>query len=156
MAKKHRYTAQQVIAALDKTRGMVYLAAKLLRCDPDTVQNYCKRFPTVEAAKVAARGELLDVAELKLWQAVQQGDAWAIAFTLKTLGKQRGYVERQVLEHEGHVQLTSTPEWQALRTAITQALKDMPDARVKLAAVLAGEQRPLETPRNGTTNGTQH
>ena len=95
MANKPRYTAQQVIAALQQTRGMVYLAAKQLRCDPDTIQNYCKRYPTVAAAKEAARGELLDVAELKLWQAVNNGESWAIAFCLKTIGKTRGYVERQ-------------------------------------------------------------
>jgi hypothetical protein len=101
MANKNRFTAQQVIDALQTTKGMVYLAAKQLKCDPDTVMNYCKRYPTVEAAKVAARGELLDVAELKLWAAVHNGDAWAIAFALKTIGKGRGYVERQ--EHSGSV-----------------------------------------------------
>jgi hypothetical protein len=94
MAKRHRYTAQQVIEALKATRGMVYLAARLLGCDPDTVMNYCKRFPTVEAAKQDARGELLDVAEAKLWQAVQRGESWAIAFALKTIGRSRGYGER--------------------------------------------------------------
>jgi hypothetical protein len=94
MAKKNRYTASQVIAALHKTRGMVYLAARLLHCDPDTVMNYCKRFPTVEQAKHDARGELLDVAEVKLWDAVQRGEAWAITFCLKTVGRARGYGER--------------------------------------------------------------
>jgi hypothetical protein len=117
--------------------------------------NYCKRYPTVAAAKEAARGELLDVAEVKLWQAVQRGDAWAIAFALKTLGKQRGYVERQVLEHEGQVQLTSAPEWIALRSSIMQALAEWPDARQRLAQVLAGEPLPLEASRNGHTNDTR-
>jgi hypothetical protein len=73
---------------------MVYLAAERLHCDPQTVLNYCKRYPSVEAAKVAARGALLDVAEVKLWQAVQRGEAWAIAFALKTIGRTRGYGER--------------------------------------------------------------
>jgi hypothetical protein len=94
MANKNRFTAQQVIDALQATRGMVYLAAKQLKCAPDTVMNYCKRYPAVEAAKHDARGELLDVAELKLWAAVQRDEAWAIAFALRTLGRGRGYVER--------------------------------------------------------------
>src|SRR5262245_33874272 len=101
MAARPRYTAQQVIDALHATRGLVYLAAKRLQCDPDTVMNYCKRHPTVEQAKHDARGELLDNAEEKLWEAVQRGEAWAIAFALKTIGKSRGYVERQELQHDG-------------------------------------------------------
>lgn len=91
---KQRYTAHQVIEALQATRGMVYLAARRLQCDPETIMNYCKSYPTVEAAKVAARGELLDVAEVRLWQAVNKGEAWAVAFALKTVGRARGYGER--------------------------------------------------------------
>ena len=84
--KKPRYTAGQVIAALQKTKGMVYLAAQALQCDPDTIQNYCKRYPSVEAAKVAERGKLLDVCELKLWAAVQQGQGWAVCLPSKPWG----------------------------------------------------------------------
>ena len=94
MAKRHRYTAQQVIEALQKTRGLTYLAAKALGCDPDTIMNYCKRYPAVERAKHDARGALLDMAEAKLFLAVQRDEAWAITFCLKTIGRSRGYGER--------------------------------------------------------------
>jgi hypothetical protein len=95
MPGKQRFTAAQMIAALKATHGMVYLAAKRLKCDPDTVLNYCKRYPSVEAVKQAQRGELVDLAEEKLRASIQNGEAWGIAFCLKTLGKERGYVERQ-------------------------------------------------------------
>ena len=88
---------------------MVYLAARALQCDPDTIMNYCRRFPTVEAAKHDARGELLDVAEVKLWQAVQRDEAWAITFALRTVGRGRGYGE--------HVALHLTIERAAARVA---------------------------------------
>ena len=94
MAKKNRYTKQQVIDALKATSGMVYLAALRLRCDPDTVMNYCKRYPEVEAAKHDARGAFLDEAELRLWAAIRRDESWAIAFALKTVGRSRGYGER--------------------------------------------------------------
>jgi hypothetical protein len=94
MAKKNRYTQAQVIAALEATHGMVYLAAQQLRCDPDTVMRYCKRYPAVEQAKHDARGALLDEAELRLWKAVRRDEAWAIAFCLKTIGRSREYAER--------------------------------------------------------------
>lgn len=73
---------------------MVYLAAKRLGCAPQTVFNYIERHPTVQAAKNAERGEMIDTAELKLWQSIQNGEAWGISLALKTIGKDRGYVER--------------------------------------------------------------
>jgi hypothetical protein len=94
MADSPHYTVAQVIAALQETKGMVFLAAKRLGCTPETVQNYCKRHPTVMAAKMAERGEMVDTAELKLWQSIQNGEAWGITLALKTIGKDRGYVER--------------------------------------------------------------
>jgi hypothetical protein len=94
MAKKNRYSQQQVIAALKATHGMVYLAAQQLRCDPDTIMNYCKRFAEVEQAKQDARGEILDEAELRLVAAIRRDEPWAITFYLKTVGRGRGYGER--------------------------------------------------------------
>ena len=42
-----------------------------------------------------ARGEVVDYAEQKLRPAILNGEPWAIAMALKTIGKSRGYVERQ-------------------------------------------------------------
>lgn len=41
-----------------------------------------------------ARGILVDKSELALESAIGAKEAWAVCFTLKTLGKDRGYVER--------------------------------------------------------------
>jgi hypothetical protein len=97
MPGKQRFTPAQVIAALKKSKGMVYLAAKRLECDPDTILNYCRRYPSVERAKQSQRGEMVDLAETRLFQSIQKGEAWGIAFALKTIGKDRGYVEQQKL-----------------------------------------------------------
>jgi hypothetical protein len=94
MAKRHRYTVQQMITALESVHGMVYLAAAQLRCSPSTVMNYCKRFPSVEQAKVDARGAITDEAELRLLAAMRRNEPWAISFYLKTIGRSRGYGER--------------------------------------------------------------
>jgi len=103
MADKPHFTAQQMIAALQETKGMAYLAAKRLGCTHDTVHRYCRKYPSVQAAKEAARGDMVDEAELRLWAAVQAGQPWAIAFTLRTLGRHRGYVEH--VENSGTVQV---------------------------------------------------
>ena len=64
MAGKPRFTVQQMSDALTQTKGMVYLAAQRLGCNVNTVVNYCQRYPSVEAAKQEARGEMLDETEL--------------------------------------------------------------------------------------------
>jgi hypothetical protein len=91
---KQRYTTKQVIAALVKTKGLVYLAAKDLGCEPATIHNYAKRYAAVRETMVSARGEIVDVAEAKLYNAMHAGEQWAVLFTLRTQGKARGYVER--------------------------------------------------------------
>jgi hypothetical protein len=99
--KTERYTTDQVIQALRDTKGMITIAAERLRCNPDTVRNYVNRYPTVKAALQEQREGVLDVAELALMRAVQNGESWAIAFVLRTIGRGRGYVEKQEQEHSG-------------------------------------------------------
>ena len=41
-----------------------------------------------------AREELVDIAEIRLRVAINNGEPWAIALVLKTMGKNRGYTER--------------------------------------------------------------
>lgn len=91
---RQKFTQQQVVAALNNSKGMVYVAARQLGCSANTIYNYAKRYPAVKETIEAERGLMVDTAELALWKAIQAGEGWAISLTLKTLGKQRGYVER--------------------------------------------------------------
>ena len=104
--KKERYTTQQIIDALKESKGMVYVAARRLNCDPTTVYNYAKRYATVQAAIESERGHFVDTAELALNRAVLAGEGWAVCFALKTLGKERGYVERRQIEHSGKIDVS--------------------------------------------------
>jgi hypothetical protein len=90
-----RYKVEQVIKALEQTHGAVSLAAERLGCSQQTVRNYRDRHPSVAKVIDDQRDRMVDIAELKLLEAVQvRGEAWAIALVLKTLGKNRGYVEK--------------------------------------------------------------
>lgn len=89
-----QYTAEQVIAAIQKTKGMLTLAAAELNCSPQTVHKYVNKYPTVREAVNQAREKQLDFTELKLFEAIQHGELSAIIFYLKTIGKRRGYIER--------------------------------------------------------------
>jgi hypothetical protein len=93
MTSIERYSAEQVITAIQAARGMVTIAARSLGCKPQTVRNYLARYPTVADAFREERERTLDVGELALYKAVQEGQGWAVTFLLKTIGRDRGYVE---------------------------------------------------------------
>ena len=84
-----------MLDAIKKNGGAVYLAARELGCAPNTIYNRMKKTPALKQAVEDARGEVVDYAEQKLRLAILNGEPWAIAMALKTIGKSRGYVERQ-------------------------------------------------------------
>jgi len=89
-----RWTAEQMIDALRAAKGMAHLAAKHLGCSHTTVYNYIERYPTVRQAQEDESGKMGDMCELKLYDAAQNGESWAVQFALRTKFKNRGYVER--------------------------------------------------------------
>ena len=90
-----RVTDKRMLEAVKKNGGAVYLAARELGCAPNTIYNRMERVPSIKQAVEDARGEVVDYAEQKLRLAILNGEPWAIAMALKTIGKSRGYVERQ-------------------------------------------------------------
>lgn len=90
-----KYTNAQILEAVKSVNGMIYLAARSIGCNPQTIYNRMKQTAAIRDAVESARGEIVDIAEQKLRMAIQNGEPWAVAMTLKTLGKSRGYVERQ-------------------------------------------------------------
>jgi hypothetical protein len=86
-----RFTAEQVVAAIIETRGIVTWTAVRLGCTRGTVRNYAARYPDVARALYEERERLVDSAELRLIEAVERGELQAIVFTLKTIGRHRGY-----------------------------------------------------------------
>jgi GH24 family phage-related lysozyme (muramidase) len=114
MANKRQYTAEQVIEALKASAGIQAAAARRLGCDRNTIGNYIKRYATVRQALEEARDTTIDLAESKLIEKVQAGEWPAIAFTLKTVGRtvgrHRGYVERQEYERVTGDELRQMPD----------------------------------------------
>ena len=92
---KEKYTAAQIIEALREKHGNLSAASRYLNCSRDTIRRYIDLYPTVKAVYEEERETLIDFAENQLFKQVQDGNITAIIFTLKTIGKSRGYVERQ-------------------------------------------------------------
>ena len=94
MARPRKFKISEVIEALQHGYTPAG-AARVLGCHADTIRNYAKRSKLVENELNSKRNDLVDLAELGLRKALVNYESWAIGFTLKTLGKSRGYVERQ-------------------------------------------------------------
>ena len=89
-----RYTTDEIGQALRQARGMLYVAAKQLGCSPTTIRARLAASPALQAIHEAERGHVNDVAELKLFQAIEDGQPWAIQFRLRTRARDRGYGDR--------------------------------------------------------------
>jgi hypothetical protein len=94
--KEQEFTREEVFEALEATHGRLFLAAARLGCSVRTLHRYRERYPELQDCYEAHRGRRVDVAELKLEQAVNQGQPWAILHTLNTLGRDRGYGKEPV------------------------------------------------------------
>jgi len=93
MAEK--YTSNQISEAIREKHGNISAAARYLGCSRNTIARYIERYPTLKSVYEEERETLIDFAENQLFQQVKEGNITAIIFTLKTIGKSRGYVERQ-------------------------------------------------------------
>lgn len=99
MARELELRVPAVVEALIVSAGIVAHAAQKLRVTPQTVRRYIREFPECREAMHEAREMNCDLAETKLLQNIKAGKEASIFFYLKTIGKQRGYIEGR--EHSG-------------------------------------------------------
>jgi predicted transcriptional regulator len=88
------FTTEQVIKAIKEKKGIVSSVADTLGVSRLTVYNYINRHATVQQALQDERERMIDTAESALYVALSKQEAWAVSLVLKTIGKNRGYVER--------------------------------------------------------------
>lgn len=95
MSGAHRqFSDEEILDALTACQGLISRAARRLGCAPRTIYYRRARNPEIDRAILEARAQLIDDAEEGLKHHLAQKAPWAIALVLKTLGKNRGYVER--------------------------------------------------------------
>ena len=98
MPASEKCSPEQVADALRQSRGLFAPAARALGCTNQTIQNYRRKYPQVEAAIEDARHGLLDMAESVVLRRVDQGDPYAVMFALQALGQHRGYT-KEISDH---------------------------------------------------------
>jgi hypothetical protein len=100
LARRFEPAIHQVEYALRECRGILTAAANLLGTKRDVLQRVIDRNPHLTRVLDSIVEENLDKAEWMLLEQVDQGNMSAISLLLKTKGKERGYTERNTLEHE--------------------------------------------------------
>lgn len=98
---KDRLSVAQIEAALRASGGFQCLAAEQLGCSNANICNWIKRTPRLQKALKEIEEQKLDFCESKLMENISKNDVPSIFFYLKCKGKNRGYVEKQLVEHTG-------------------------------------------------------
>lgn len=83
-----------MIAALEKTLGIVTSAAKIVGIERSTHYFWMESDEAYRKAVKDLDNVVLDFVESKLHKLVEELNPTAVIFTLKTKGKQRGYIEQ--------------------------------------------------------------
>ncbi len=105
VTSKKRLTVAMVSTALEAKNGNIAAAAREIGFSRKSIYQFLERNPELYALVEDARETRIDNAEDKLGEAVERGEAWAVCFTLKTLGRNRGYVERLESDNRGTVEV---------------------------------------------------
>lgn len=96
-------TNEQIANALIRCKGMVYVAADLLKtelgeCSPNTIKSRMKQYAWLREL-VHDQDELVnDVAELKLFEAINARESWAVQYRLTRKAKHRGYGDERTIK----------------------------------------------------------
>ena len=92
----------RIINALNKARGFISIAARILRCSANTIRHRIESSDAVRDAYDEINEANLDLSESKLLLAIDKGDVSAIKFHLEHKGAWRGYAPRHEVEVHAH------------------------------------------------------
>lgn len=95
-----KVTQSDVATVLWECKGSLAEAARRLSTTRPVLKRYIQSRPSLVKTLADIKEEKKDIAEAKLFKQVENEYFPAIAFFLKTIGKDRGYTERATLEHE--------------------------------------------------------
>ena len=82
---------EDAAAAFTEARGVVRDAAALIGVPEADLRRALARWPELRDVQQAQREHLLDIAEKRLAEAVEEGDMSSVKYVLNSLGRQRGY-----------------------------------------------------------------
>lgn len=96
---KTTHKKELMLEALKKSLGIVTTACQNVGIERSTHYDWLKNDPDYKAKVEALDEVVLDFAESKLHQSINNGSDTATIFFLKTKGKKRGYIEKQEINN---------------------------------------------------------
>jgi hypothetical protein len=138
------HSLAELKGALETYHGCVYLAAESLDVWPSAIYARIQKSPELQQLIDLYDGRRTDAAELKLEQAIREGEPWAIQFQLKTKGRDRGYVERREVDNRGKLTVEVEPKaGPELERAIRRAMGVLASTGTK-SAIGKGDTLPSD------------
>ena len=101
MNKMKDYTADELIEAIEGSFGIVSRVANTLKCNWNTAKKYIDMYPEAKEALLQEHERALDVAESKIFKAINLDDVDTAKWYLSRKGKSRGYGDKIVQEVSG-------------------------------------------------------
>lgn len=97
---------EKILEAIKDSGGIISLIAKKLN-NASWIQTkrWIESFPETKEAHEHQIEGIIDMAESKLFDRIQQGDSQDIKWFLSKKGKHRGYGDVQSVEHLGEIEL---------------------------------------------------
>ncbi len=100
-----RINDEELKQALQQSNGNISHAARVMGISRNAIHQHVNASPELKQILDDARQTMLDEAENALLSAVREKQGWAVCFTLKTIGQERGYIERADQSHSGSVEV---------------------------------------------------
>lgn len=100
-----RIKPDRIAAALQTARGNISAAAASIGVSRNVIYQHVNKNEELQQVLNDSRESLIDYAESALLQAVGEKQGWAVCFTLKTLGRSRGYIEQTDQQHSGQLEI---------------------------------------------------
>jgi len=98
--------AEEVEAKLRELSGNFSAVGRALGVTRDAVSKFVKKRPKLKEVAQECRETFVDNVESAIYKEALNGNVTAQIFILKTLGKDRGYVEKHELEHSWNRDVT--------------------------------------------------
>lgn len=114
-----KVTKESLLKAIISSKGIVTNICKGLQISRQAFYERVNKDEELLEALQDSREEIIDFAETKLIELIRNGNASAIFFYLKTVGKDRGYIEKQEIDQNNRtVNIIEVPAIDALEPTI--------------------------------------
>tara|TARA_R100001163_G_C4925890_1_gene104025 strand:- start:58 stop:438 length:381 start_codon:yes stop_codon:yes gene_type:complete len=116
---------ESLLNAIKSSKGIVTNICKGLGISRQAFYERVNKDEELLTALQDSREEIIDFAETKLIELIRNGNASAIFFYLKTVGKERGYIEKQEVDQTNRtVNIIEVPAIDALEPTINDIKSD--------------------------------